>query len=361
MISITAFRLPALLLAVTGIIVGSCQRKQENDIPSRPELVRLAKANYAIGDLITVQLDQPLTAVTIRWDDKALTTAVITEKAISFQPAATTVGIHQVVVSGRTAIGKPVSDTLSVELWSDIKPERLTYTVLQTYPHQRSSFTQGLEFYKDTLYEGTGLNGQSKLMKVNLLTGEIIQSVSLPNQYFGEGITVLNDRVYQLTWTSGQCFQYSTDLVLKKTFVYHTQGWGLTHKDTTLIVSDGSNRLSYYSPDFVKTGELSVYDNTGPVTNLNELEYINGYVLANVWQTNRIVQIDLHSGKVVGELSIDPNIVAGVDTKEDVLNGIAYKTKENALFITGKNWPSLFRLQVKKLLNAAPRNRTTLQ
>lgn len=361
MMSITAFRLPVLLLVMTGIIVGSCQRKQENDIPSKPESMRLAKANYTIGDSIAVQLDQPLTAVVIRWDNKVMTTAAITGTAISFQPAATTVGIHQLIVSGQTAVGKTVSDTLSVELWSDIEPERLTYTVLQTYPHQRSSFTQGLEFYKDTLYEGTGLNGQSKLMKVNLLTGDIIQSVSLPSQYFGEGVTVLNDRIYQLTWTSGQCFQYSTDLVLKKTFVYHTQGWGLTHKDTTLIVSDGSNRLSYYSPDFVKTGELLVYDNTGPIMNLNELEYVNGYVLANVWQTNRIVQIDLRSGKVVGEVLIDPSIVTGVDTKENVLNGIAYRPKQNALYITGKNWPSLFRIQVKKLLASVPPNRSTLQ
>lgn len=177
--------LPILLLFVTGSIIGSCQQKKENAPPPEPELMRLAKATYTIGDSITVQLYQPLTAVAISWDNKALTAAAITAKTISFQPTTTTVGIHQVVVSGRTTVGKTVSDTLSVELWSDIKPERLAYTVLQTYPHQRSSFTQGLEFYKDTLYEGTGLNGQSKLMKVNLLTGDIIQSVSFPHQNTG--------------------------------------------------------------------------------------------------------------------------------------------------------------------------------
>jgi glutamine cyclotransferase len=190
-------------------------------------------------------------------------------------------------------------------------------------------------------------------MKVDLSSGAIIQSVPLPNQYFGEGITIVNDRIYQLTWTSGQCFRYTTDLVLEKTFAYHTQGWGLTHRDTTLIISDGSNRLSHYSPNFRKIGETVVYDDQGPVMNLNELEYVNGYILANVWQTNRIVQIDLKSGKVVGELLVDPNLPTGINTKENVLNGIAHRPGENALYITGKNWPTLFKLQVKQLFKAS--------
>jgi glutamine cyclotransferase len=186
-------------------------------------------------------------------------------------------------------------------------------------------------------------------MKIDLLTGSMLQSISLPAPYFGEGITIVNNHIYQLTWTSGQCFQYSMDMTLKKTHAYHTQGWGLTHQDSTLIVSDGSNRLFFYTPSFQKTGELMVYDNQGPVMNLNELEYIDGYVLANVWQTNRIVQIDLKSGKVIGELMIDPSLQPGVDSKENVLNGIAHRASESALYITGKNWPTLYKIKVKGL------------
>jgi len=186
-------------------------------------------------------------------------------------------------------------------------------------------------------------------MKVDLTTGTIQQSVSLPEQHFGEGITILGNHVYQLTWTSGQCFRYTKDLVLNQTFTYHTQGWGLTHRDTTLIMSDGSNRLTFYTPNLKRTGELAVYDDKGPVVNLNELEYINGYVLANVWQTNRIVQIDQATGNVVGELSMEAILPAGLNTKENVLNGLAYRLEEGALYVTGKNWPSLFKLQVSGL------------
>ncbi len=233
-----------------------------------------------------------------------------------------------------------------------MKPEKLTYSVLQTYPHQPDSFIQGLEFYKGALYEGTGQNGQSRLMKVDLLTGTVLQSVSLPNQHFGEGITIVRDTIYQLTWTSGQCFRYTLNLVPDKTLTYHTQGWGLTHRDTTLIVSDGSNKLHFYTTDFQKTGEVVVYDNKGPVMNLNELEYINGFVWANIWQSNRIVKIDGESGKVVGELLIDSSALVPIDTDQNVLNGIAYQPAQNALYITGKNWPSLFKIQVKGLVKS---------
>jgi len=350
-----------LLLLLIGLTVGSCRQKQETTSPTpEPSLIRATKTAYTIGDSITLQLDPSFSVDAVDWDSKPVQPTKISSNLLSFKPATETVGYHQLVITGQTANQKRVSDTLQIDVWSDVTPRRLAYTVLQTYPHQRSSFTQGLAFYNDVLYEGTGLNGQSKLMKVNLLTGSVIQSVDLPSQFFGEGITVVNDHIYQLTWTSGQCFYYTTDLVLKKTFVYHTQGWGITHRDTTLIVSDGSNRLSYYSLGFQKLGETVVYDKQGPVTNLNELEYVNGYVLANVWQTNRIVQIDPASGKVVGELRIDPNLPVGVNTTENVLNGIAYRSGEQALYITGKNWPSLFRIQVKELFEQGNRQKLAL-
>ena len=150
------------------------------------------------------------------------------------------------------------------------------------------------------------------------------------------------------------------DFALEKAFTYHTEGWGLTHTDSTLIVSDGSNKLSFYRADFQKTGELSVYDDKGPVMNLNELEYVNGYVLANVW-TKCIVQIDLTSGKVLGEINVSSTLPAGVDTSVNVLNGIAYKSGEQALYITGKNWPSLFKIQVNGLFKPKAKGTIALQ
>ena len=255
--------------------------------------------------------------------------------------------MHQLLVSGVTSASASFSDTLNLEMWSDIVPENIAYSVLKTYPHQPTSFTQGLEFYKGVLYESTGLNGQSNLMQVDVQTGAIRKSVPLANQYFGEGLTIVNDKIYQLTWTSGVCFRYNMNFSLDRTFTYHTQGWGLTHRDTTLILSDGSNKLFFLSPTVQPLGELNVYDNKGPVKNLNELEYVDGYVFANVWQTNRIVQIDIKTGKVVGNLNMEAILPKTIDTNENVLNGIAYLPTENAFYITGKKWPTLFTLRLK--------------
>ena len=267
----------------------ACQKtsKTHTDSMKRPVAV-LAKATCVLGDSIEIQLSKPLTQVAVDWDGKPVSINYRAANQLFIGSTGKNIGLHQLIVRGTTPEKEKTADTLIVELWSDIKPQKLHYSVLQTYPHKVSSFTQGLEFHNGSLYEGTGQNGQSKLMKVDLSTGAIIQSVALPTQYFGEGITIVNKRIYQLTWTSGQCFQYSMNLALEKTFTYHTQGWGITHRETTLIVSDGSNRLTFYTPDFRKTNELLVYDNEGPVMNLNELEYIDGYLLANVWQTNRI-------------------------------------------------------------------------
>ena len=347
-----------------GWLMMACQQSKKSETSSvdQPKPVAtLASATYTLGDSILIQLSQPLTQVFIAWDNKPALTVQPATKALFVNSATEKVGLHKLIVTGITASQKKIADTLSVELWSDRKPQVLAYSVLKTYPHLASSFTQGLEFHGNTLYEGTGQNGQSKLMKIDLATGSVIQSVSLPEQYFGEGITIANDRIYQLTWTSGQCFRYKMDFTLEKTFIYHTEGWGLTHTDSTLIVSDGSNKLSFYTADFQKTGELTVYDDKGPVMNLNELEYVNGYVLANVWKTNRIVQIDLTSGKVVGEINISSTLPAGIDTSENVLNGIAYKSGEKALYITGKNWPSLFKIQVNGLFNSKARSTIALR
>lgn len=339
-----------------SLLVAACQqdKRTDNDPPNdaKPAIAVLTKPTYTVGDSVAIQLSQPLTQVTVQWDNKPAQDIQPVNNQLALRSVGEAIGLHQVVVRGTTASNGKSTDTLSVELWSDVKPQQLQYLVLQTYPHQASSFTQGLEFYQGVLYEGTGQNGESKLMKVDLVSGSALQATSLPAQYFGEGITIVNNHIYQLTWTSGQCFRYTMDMALEKTFSYHTQGWGLTHRDTTLILSDGTNRLYFYSPEFQKTGDLAVYDDKGPVMNLNELEYNDGYVFANIWQTNRIVQIDLRSGKVIAELNIAPDIVKGIDTQQNVLNGIAFRPMDNAMYITGKNWPNLFKIQVKGLLTA---------
>ncbi|MFD2573619.1 glutaminyl-peptide cyclotransferase [Spirosoma soli] len=337
------------------LVSVSCQKSKDatsvSENQARPQIAILSKTTYNLGDTIPLQLSEPLTQVRVQIDSvSALVLRQTADSLAVSTSSAKQIGLHQLIVQGVRTNNAPYSDTLGIELWSDVSPAQLDYSVVKTYPHQASSFTQGLEFYKGALYESTGLNGQSKLMQVDLPTGAIIKSVPLGEQYFGEGITIVNDKIYQLTWTSNTCFQYTMDFVLAKTFSYPTQGWGLTHRDSTLILSDGSNRLYYYTPDFRRIGEVVVYDDKGPIMNLNELEYIDGYVFANIWQTNRIVQIDLASGKVVGNLNMERILPTSIDTKTNVLNGIAYQPQEKALYVTGKNWPTLSKIKLKQPL-----------
>lgn len=341
-------------LLLISLLTVACQKKkpaQPTADQPIPAIASLTRTTYNLGDTIRIQLSRSIgqPKVTIDAETAPVFQQTINSLAVGYRGEKT--GMHQLVVSGVTSASAPFSDTLTLDMWSDIVPKTIPFSVLKRYPHQETSFTQGLEFHKGILYESTGLNGQSNLMQVDVPTGAIRKSVPLANQYFGEGITIVNDKIYQLTWTSGVCFRYNMNFSLEKTFTYTTQGWGLTHHDTTLILSDGSNRLFFLSPDFQRLGELSVYDNEGPVKNLNELEYVNGYVFANVWQTNRIVQIDIKTGKVVGNLNLEPILPKTIDTNENVLNGIAFQPTENAFYITGKKWPTLFKLRLKPVRN----------
>ncbi|WP_083422083.1 glutaminyl-peptide cyclotransferase [Arsenicibacter rosenii] len=343
----------ALLTAFSVFLLSACkQDKKETTTSTSTEttekqpIASLTKSAGRIGDTLAVHLSEAVSGVSVSIDGAATTGFRQQKDTLRIKANTPKTGWHQLIISGLDAKKTAFADTLSFEAYSDIKPADVDYTVLQTYPHEKSSFTQGLEFYKGDLYEGTGQNGQSKLMKVDLKTGKAMQSRPLDAQHFGEGITIVNDKIYQLTWTSGVCFQYTMDFTPVTSFNYHTQGWGLTHKDTTLIMSDGSNKLYFLTPTFRKTAEIAVYDDKGPVVNLNELEYVNGYVYANIWQTNRIARIDLNTGKVVGYLDITKTIPPTINATEDVLNGIAYQPQERLFYITGKNWPTLFKVRV---------------
>jgi glutamine cyclotransferase len=223
------------------------------------------------------------------------------------------------------------------------------YEIVNTYPHDREAFTQGLVFVGGTLYEGTGLYGRSSLRKVELETGQILQIVALSDEYFGEGITVLGDRIYQLTWKSRVGFVYDRETFeLIQTFTYPTEGWGITHDGTELIMSDGSATLHFLDPDTLEEiGQVQVRDGNYLVTQLNELEYIKGEVYANVWQTDRIARIDPETGQVTGWLEL-AGLLGPEDREQpvDVLNGIAYGAENDRLFVTGKLWPKLFEIEL---------------
>ena len=225
-----------------------------------------------------------------------------------------------------------------------------TYEIVNTYPHDTGAFTQGLIYYDNNLYEGTGQRGYSTIRFVDLETGTVLRQRNIAQassgNYFGEGITIFRDTIYQLTYTSHVGFKYNKDTFDSLgEFSYSTYGWGLTHDGTNLIMSDGSHRLSYLNPenfDVIKIVEVT--DTAGPVVRLNELEYINGEIYANVWLTNKIARISPSTGNVAGW--IDLTGIAIITPSMDALNGIAYDEASDRLFVTGKKWPNLFEINL---------------
>jgi glutamine cyclotransferase len=224
-----------------------------------------------------------------------------------------------------------------------------SYHVLKVYPHDRNAFTQGLVIHDGILYEGTGLWGCSTLRRVELETGQVVQSYALPESYFGEGVTAYGDVLLQLTWKSRIGFVYDrAGFEQLRTFSYPTEGWGITHDGQRLIMSDGSSTLFFLDPEsFQEIGRVEVRDGEVPVTRLNELEYVRGEVYANVWQTDLVARIDPQSGQVTAWVDLSGLLAPeDRDPAVDVLNGIAYDEETDRLFVTGKLWPKLFEIDL---------------
>jgi glutaminyl-peptide cyclotransferase len=225
----------------------------------------------------------------------------------------------------------------------------LDVKLVRAYPHDPHAFTQGLEYYGGYLYESTGIAGQSTLRKVAIATREVIQKVSLPSQYFGEGLTIFHGKIYQLTWLSKKGFIYDLHSFRQiGEFPYDGEGWGLTHDDKSLIMSDGTNKIRYIDPvSFNVTRTLEVYAGGAGVANLNELEYVKGEILANIWHSPRIARIDARSGQVLAWIDLSSIASRERHSEESVLNGIAYDKTRDRLFVTGKNWSKLFEIKIE--------------
>lgn len=231
-----------------------------------------------------------------------------------------------------------------------------TYEIVNTFNHDAKAFTQGLVFHKGFFYEGTGGrkddNFHSSLRKVEIETGKIVQKFDLSGEYFGEGITIFGDKIYQITWREKKAFVYDVnDFKLLGEFKYSGEGWGLTHDGANLIMSDGTHVLRVVNPETFETVRtIVVLDEKGkPVMELNELEYVKGEIWANVWQEGLIVRIDPSSGKLLGRIDLEKLADEQMDKNRDadVLNGIAYDEAADRIFITGKKWKNVFEIKVK--------------
>lgn len=247
-----------------------------------------------------------------------------------------------------------------IEVVSGVEPKLLKYTILNTYPHDIKAYTQGLEFYRDTLYEGTGngagngsgIRGVSSLRKTDFKTGKVFKKVELDDEIFGEGITVLNNKVYQLTYKNNQGYVYDANTFKKiKTLTYYKQmeGWGLTNDGKNLYMSDSSENIHIINPEnFKLVQELTIYSGSTKIPAINELDWVNGKIYGNIYTKDAIAIIDPKTGAVEGVLNL-------VDLKNkvtqhpdiDVLNGIAYNSRTKTFFVTGKNWDKMFEIRIE--------------
>jgi glutamine cyclotransferase len=241
----------------------------------------------------------------------------------------------------------PVSATATS---APTEPVFYNYEVVNTWPHDRNAFTEGLVFFDNRLFESTGLKGHSTLREVDLKTGAVLRQVVVPSEYFGEGLAIIGSKAYQLTWQNHKGFVYDLETFkVEKEFTYTGEGWGLTTDGHSLIMSDGTSQIRFLDPTtFAVQRTINVLIRGEPLTNVNELEYIQGEIYANVWQTDSVVRIDPATGRVVGVIDFT-GLLSPQDraTNTDVLNGIAYDAVNDRLFITGKNWPKIFEVRLK--------------
>ncbi len=241
--------------------------------------------------------------------------------------------------------------TKNIIILNNEVPKIYTYKILNEYPHDITSYTQGLEFFNDTLYESTGQYKESKLKKVNYKTGEIYKSIGLADEYFGEGLTILNNKIYQLTWRKGIGFVYDVNTFEKlNSFKYGNskEGWGLCNDNHVIYKSDGSEDIWTLNPEtLIEQDYIQVYTNKGKITDINEMEWINGEIYANRYQKDGVAIINPKNGAVIAVIDFSPlKKLVTQHAGLDVLNGIAYNPKTKTLFVTGKRWDKLFEVEI---------------
>jgi len=311
------------------------------------------KSNQPLTISISEKGNKPIDSVQFSIDNQKVKS---TNNTATFNLDGYKLGKHNI-----TAIvfyeNKTEKVTSPIYILADTAPDIYTYKIINTYPHDKKAYTQGLEYYNGFLYEGTGQKGESSIRKVNLTTGEVLQQKDLDAQYFGEGITILNNKIYQLTWKGGVGFVYNLETFEKESEFKYTksrEGWGLTNNGEKIIKSDGTENIWFLNLEtLVEESYIEAYTDSRKVENLNELEYVNGMIYANVWQQNSILIINPINGKIEGVANLNSlkehiQKEQTLQDRDDVLNGIAYDKDNNRLFVTGKHWGKLYEIELFK-------------
>ncbi|MBJ7881444.1 glutaminyl-peptide cyclotransferase [Gelidibacter salicanalis] len=334
------------IIMVLGLFLWTCG-DNPNGKKSNFSITTDAKNNtIALGETIKLSINNPknknINSITYHFN-----TTTIDE---NFTATDLPLGIH--TLTAKVAYEDVTEETSTkLTILNNVAPVIYSYKILNEYPHDITSYTQGLEFYNGILYESTGQYGESKLRKVNHETGEVLKSINLGSQFFGEGLTVLNNKVYQLTWKENIGFVYNAE-TLEKTGSFNygksKEGWGLCNDGKVIYKSEGTNKIWKLNPETLAEEDyIQIYTNTGKIDSLNELEYIDGKIYANIYQRNGVLIINPQNGAVEGVIDFSPlQKLVKQHPELDVLNGIAYNPATNTIFVTGKDWDKLFEVEV---------------
>jgi glutamine cyclotransferase len=347
-----------LAVILLGVLISNCDSTKESVFSLNEDIL---KAQYFQKDNLSLEILNPKTqkidSVVYMLNDAKIGTAKNDSK-LSFALVNQKLG-YQNIKATVYSEGNSELDSTRIEIVSDIEPKLLSYTIVNTYPHDTSAYTQGLEFYRDTLYEGTGngagngtgIRGISSLRKTDYKTGKVFKKIELPMEYFGEGITVLNNKVYQLTYQNNEGYVYNADTFFKeKTLPYFKkmEGWGLTSNGKNLYMNDGTERIHILDPQtFKQIDYFNVYSGGTKIPSVNEMEWIDGKIYSNIYGKEAVVIINPKNGAVefiINFADLKKKITQLPDT--DVLNGIAYNPKTKTLFVTGKNWDKMFEIKI---------------
>ncbi len=347
----------ALLAVATAACNGEQEKDNNNQNNKLPEAVPAQitapfnNEDFFVGDFIelTIQVNKPEAVSNLAVSVNGVVVEdnlESTNQTIAIPTKNKSVGPMKIAISYTDDKGKTRADNREVILFSDIQPEFVVAQLVNTYPHSKTSYTQGLEFYNGKLYEGTGQYNQSILAEVDLQSGTKIREIALDGTVFGEGITILNDTIYQITYRSQICYVYDMDFNQLTTFMYDGEGWGLTNDGKHIIMSNGSDQLVWRDPKTFKVVKtLPVFDNEKSIVNLNELELIEGDIYANIYTESKLVQIDTSNGKVLRYLDCNRIMNDANEPGNDVLNGIAHNPETGKTYLTGKWWSKLYEVQ----------------
>lgn len=341
-----------LSIILLGIVIASCGTSQKDKLSYFSFNTSSFKEQYQPNESISLEIvnneKKEVDSIIYYVNDVKVATKKGLEK-VSFDLKDRKLG-YQNLKALVYFEGENVETTARVELVSSIEPKLLSYKIVNVFPHDTLSFTEGLEFYRDTLFESIGQYNKSKLLKTNYKTGAIYKSIDLEGNYFGEGITILNNQIIQLTYKELTGFVYNADTwKVEKTFTFDKQveGWGLTNDGTFLYQSDGTEKIWKMDPKSLKMIDyMNVYTNTSKIKSVNELEWINGKIYCNIWQKDAIAVVNPDNGAVEAILNLSDLRNQVKNSEAEVLNGIAYNPKTKTIFVTGKYWSKMFEIKV---------------